>query len=116
MAAIASMADRELQAEDLYALARRDFGTFFELAFPILHPGKTLVHAAYLDVLITLMEGCAAGRNPRVIVNLPPGHMKSMLISIIYVAWRLGVDPTVNSSASVTAMTLPTSIRHRPVS
>jgi hypothetical protein len=76
-------------------LARCDFGTFVELAFPVLHPGKKLVHAPYLDVLVAVMEGCAAGRKPRVIVNLPPGYMKSMLISIMYVAWRLGVDPTV---------------------
>ena len=95
MAAISTAADGELQAEELYDLARCDFGTFVELAFPILHPGKTLEYAPYLDVLVTLLEGCAAGRNPRVIVNLPPGFMKSMLISIMYVAWRLGVDPTV---------------------
>src|SRR6476660_5825076 len=95
MRAVASMADRELHVEDIYALARRDFATFVELAFPILHPGKTLVHAPYLDVLVALMEDCAAGRKPRVIVNLPPGYMKSMLISIMYIAWRLGVDPTL---------------------
>jgi phage terminase large subunit-like protein len=95
MTAVASMANQKLHVEDLYASARCDFGIFFELAFPTLHPGKTLVHAAYLDVLVALMEGCASGRNPRVIVNLPPGYMKSMLISIMYVAWRLGVDPTV---------------------
>jgi len=91
----AALADRELQVEDLYASARGDFGTFVELAFLILHPGKKFVHAAYLDVLFALMEDCAAGREPRVIVNLPPGFMKSMLISIMYVAWRLGVDPTL---------------------
>ena len=68
---------------------------FRRTGVPILHPGKTLVHAPYLDVLFALMESCAAGRKPRVIVNLPPGYMKSMLISIMYVAWRLGVDPTV---------------------
>jgi hypothetical protein len=95
MTDITALADQELQVADLNALARRDFGTFVELAFPILHPGKKLVHAAYLDVLIALMESCAAGRKPRVIINLPPGFMKSMLISIMYVAWRLGVDPTL---------------------
>ena len=91
----AALADRELQVEDLYASARGDFGTFVELAFLILHPDKKFVHAAYLDVLFALMEDCAAGREPRVIVNLPPGFMKSMLISIMYVAWRLGIDPTL---------------------
>jgi hypothetical protein len=95
MSTVATVADRELQVADLHALARRDFWTFVELAFPILHPGKKLVHAPYLDVLVALMESCAAGRTSRVIVNLPPGYMKSMLISIMYVAWRLGVDPTL---------------------
>jgi hypothetical protein len=95
MTDITALADQELQIEDLYTLARSDFGTFVELAFLILHPGKKFVHAAYLDVLLALMEDCAAGRERRVIVNLPPGFMKSMLISIMYVAWRLGVDPTL---------------------
>ena len=58
-------------------------------------PARSLLHAPYLDVLVALMESCAAGRKRRVIVNLPPGYMKSMLISIMYVAWRLGVDPTL---------------------
>jgi hypothetical protein len=95
MTAITALADKEAQIADLHALARRDFAIFIELAFLILHPGKTLVHASYIDVLVALMESCAAGRKPRVIVNLPPGFMKSMLISIMYVAWRLGVDPTL---------------------
>jgi hypothetical protein len=94
MTDLAALADQELQAEDLYTVSRRDFSTFIELAFPVLHPGKKLVHAPYLDLLVAVMEGCAAGCYPRVIVNLPPGYMKSMLISIMYVAWRLGVDPT----------------------
>ena len=51
------------------------------------------MHLTWMSWL-ALLEGCAAGRKPRVIVNLPPGYMKSMLISIMYVAWRLGVDPT----------------------
>lgn len=95
MTDIAALGDQEVKVADLYAVARRDFGTFVELAFPILHPGKKLAHARYLDVVVAVMEGCAAGLCPRLIVNLPPGFMKSMLISIMYVAWRLGVDPTV---------------------
>lgn len=94
MTDIAALDDHKLKVADLYPVAQRDFGTFVELAFQVLHPGKKLIHAPYLDVLVMLLEGCAAGCYPRVIVNLPPGYMKSMLISIMYVAWRLGVDPT----------------------
>jgi hypothetical protein len=81
--------------EELYAFARLDFGTFFEIAFTILHPGRTIDYAPYLDLLIHLMNRCAKGLHSRVIINLPPGFMKSMIVSIIYVAWRLGLDPTL---------------------
>jgi hypothetical protein len=79
---------------DLIAATRVDFGCFFELAFNVLHPGKKLIYADYLDLLITVMEHASNGLISRLIVNLPPGYMKSMLISVMYVAWRLGVDPT----------------------
>lgn len=36
----------------------------------------------------------AQGRFNRVVINLPPRHMKSLIVSIFYVAWRLGCDPT----------------------
>lgn len=81
-------------AHDLVMLARRDFWCFIELAFPVLHPGKSLDHAAYLDVLSWLMMGVETGKYRRVIINLPPRHMKSLLVSIFYVAWRLGRDPS----------------------
>ena len=80
--------------EDIYALARLDFSVFFEIAFGVLNPGKKLDYAPYLDVLMFLMATCANGRKSRVIITLPPGFMKSMIVSIIYVAWRMGVDPT----------------------
>ncbi len=84
----------DLTTAEIYALARIDFGTFFEIAFRILNPGKTLDYAPYLDLLIALMTRCGDGRQSRLIINLPPGFMKSLIVSIIYVAWRLGVDPT----------------------
>jgi len=87
--------EQDLTAADLYALARTDFWTFFEIAFTVLNPGKKLDYAPYLDLMIFLMTSCAEGRKSRVIINLPPGFMKSMIVSIIYVAWRMGVDPTL---------------------
>ena len=34
------------------------------------------------------------GAETRLIVNLPPGHMKSMIVSVMFTAWMLGVDPS----------------------
>jgi predicted phage terminase large subunit-like protein len=80
-------------ATDIHAAARLDFWAFVELTFPVLHGGKDLVFAPYMDVLACVLESCARREKRRIIVNLPPRHLKSMLISILYVAWRLGQDP-----------------------
>jgi len=80
--------------DDLILLARRDFWCFIELVFPVLHPGIRLDYAPYLEVLAQAMMSVAQGRFKRVIINLPPRHMKSLIVSIFYVAWRLGCDPT----------------------
>jgi len=76
-------------------MVRRDFWCFVELMFPVLHPGKTLRYADYLKLLSSLMmEVATSNEFNRVIINMPPRHMKSVLVSVFYVAWRLGLDPT----------------------
>jgi predicted phage terminase large subunit-like protein len=84
-----------LTDDELIQLARVDFRVFFELAFPVLHPGQNLIFAPYLEALAALLISCSKRRKRRVIINLPPRYMKSDMVSILYTAWRLGVDPTV---------------------
>jgi predicted phage terminase large subunit-like protein len=79
--------------EQLIALARTDFATFVELVFPILHDGKSIKYAPYIDFVCCLMMGAGQPSRLRIIVNMPPGYMKSLLISVLFVAWRLGVSP-----------------------
>lgn len=83
-----------LTSAELIALAREDFATFVEVAFPALHTNEPLVWADYIELLAIVLEGCKNGRRRRVLINLPPGYLKSMLVSILYVAWRLGGDPS----------------------
>src|ERR1700747_2234430 len=78
---------------DLAALARIDFGTFVETMFPLLHTNERLIQADYIDLIIDVLVRSRKGGDRRIIINLPPGYMKSLLVSILYVAWRLGVNP-----------------------
>ncbi len=84
----------DISEQDLIALARLNFWVFVELVFPVLHPGQKLVYADYMDLVAVVLKGCATGRRRRVIINMPPRFMKSLLVSILYVAWRIGVDPS----------------------
>jgi hypothetical protein len=79
--------------DDLVAAARNDFRTFVELMFPVLHQSERLVHAPYIDLIIEVLARSRKGGDRRLILNLPPGFMKFLLVSILYVAWRLGVNP-----------------------
>jgi predicted phage terminase large subunit-like protein len=49
--------------------------------------------APYLEYLVSELTGIAEGRETRLIINLPPRHLKSVLTSIVFVAWLLGRDP-----------------------
>ncbi len=82
-----------LRQSELDALARNSFPAFAELAFPTLHPGRDYVHAPYLEVMGELLMRVEEGARRRVIINLPPRHMKSMLCSVLFPAWYLGRDP-----------------------
>ncbi len=75
--------------------ARADFWCFVELMFPVLHPGKQLVYAPYLEYVASVLMNVEKGKVRRLLINLPRRHMKSVLTSILYPAWRLGRDPTV---------------------
>lgn len=90
----ASSSEPALSLQDLCALARRDFGVFVELTFPVLHPVARLEPADYLDLLFEVLTAVREDAYRRVVINLPPGFMKSMLVSIMFVAWRLGIDPS----------------------
>ena len=82
------------KAQALVAFARADFWCFTELAFSVLHPAQKLIYAPYLEVIASVLMRVEEGRWRNVIINLPPRHMKSVLTSVLYPAWRLGRDPT----------------------
>src|SRR5438034_4978810 len=72
---------------DLIPLARLDFGIFVALVFPVLHGGKRMVPATYVNLIVeALMRTTTTGGRRRLIFNLPPGYMKSTLITVLYTA------------------------------
>jgi hypothetical protein len=79
---------------DFIALARADFGIFCVLMFPELHDGSQLIPADYVNLMVEALMSVKDGHEKRLIFNLPPGHMKSLIVSVFFSAWMLGVDPS----------------------
>jgi len=76
---------------------RNNFYSFFkEIAFPILFPNKELTYSKGTEILCEVGQ-CVSSREKdymRVIVNYPPGLMKSGIISGALAAWHIGRLPT----------------------
>lgn len=77
-------------------LCRRSFPAFARKAWPLINGGTELRWNWHLDALCWQLHLVAIGECLRLMVNIPPRNGKSMVVSVLWVAWRLGLDPSLN--------------------
>lgn len=77
-------------------LCRHDFGAFLRKAWPWIHGGEELVWNWHLDAVCHRLDCLYTGTSHRLVINLPPRNGKSKTVSVIWVAWMLGIDPGLN--------------------
>lgn len=77
---------RSTYANNLHTFARR--------AFSVLNPGDAFIDGHYLRALCHMLERVARGEVTRLIITLPPRHLKSQVISVAFTAWLLGRKPS----------------------
>jgi predicted phage terminase large subunit-like protein len=68
-------------------LARRHFPDFVEQAWHIVEPEASLVWNWHLDVICEHLEAVIDGRIRQLLMTVPPGHMKSLLVSVFFPCW-----------------------------
>jgi len=73
---------------------RQDFCSFIGRCFLELNPQTKLLMNWHVEVLATKLEQCRQGKIRRLIINIPPRHLKSLCASVAFPAWLLGHDPT----------------------
>src|SRR5215469_756050 len=76
------------------ALLRQDLATFAARCFQELNPQTELVTNWHLEVIAAKLAAVREGKIRRLIINLPPRHLKSLMASTAFPAWSLGRDPT----------------------
>lgn len=69
--------------------AERSLAEFVRQAWEVLEPATKLLWAWHLDVLCAYLEAMWRGKilPRRLLINVPPGTMKSLLVSVFYPAW-----------------------------
>jgi len=84
----------ELTDADLLAVERelcgRSLAEFARRAWHVLEPGAELKWGWALDAICLHLEAVTDGRITRLLMNVPPGSMKSLLTGVIWPAWEWG--------------------------
>src|SRR3984893_14630745 len=84
----------ELSPREYEAVLRSDLGYFAERCFYQLNPQATFLMNWHLEVIAAKLVAVREGKIRRLIINLPPRHLRSLLASIAFPAWCLGHDPS----------------------
>src|SRR6201997_2219051 len=84
----------DLTRTEYDALLRDDFATFAMRCFHGLNPQTELALNWHLEVIAAKLTAVWEGKIRRLIINLPPRHLKSLMASIAFPAWCLGHNPS----------------------
>ncbi len=86
----------EVDTDDaISALLRQDFGFFIRMSFTELGGHDVYEHNWHIDAIIHQLDLVRSGDNRRLMVTIPPRHLKTRIISVAWVAWMLGHNPAL---------------------
>lgn len=88
---LAALSPEETQIEIDRALCRRSLAEFVRRAWNVLEPPtQPLLWDWPLDAICAHLEAVTAGKLNRLLINVPPGLMKSLLTGVFWPAWEWG--------------------------
>ena len=77
----------------LYAVLRKDYLSFLRRCMATLNPGALFLPNWHLDAIAYQLERVRAGKVTRLIINVPPRYLKSIMVSVAFPAFLLGHEP-----------------------
>src|SRR5688572_12788145 len=93
--------DRDLLVQQLHlqhALltigAEQSLARYIEQAWPILDPAVPFLSNWHIDLLVEHLEAVSAGKTKRLLINMPPRSMKSLLVSVLWPTWEWLREPS----------------------
>lgn len=70
---------------------RGGFIKFVKYFWPVLEPKAELVDGKPLEAICLHLEAVTYGEITRLLINVPPGFMKSLLVNVFWPAWEWGI-------------------------
>lgn len=69
-------------------LASRSLREFVRQAWPIVEPSTPFVPGWHIDAVIDHLKAVTRGDIRNLLINVPPRHMKSLLVAVLWPAWE----------------------------
>lgn len=86
--------NRELDRVEAQDACARSLAEFVRRGWHTVEPGVSLIWNWHLDRICTHLEAISLGELLRLIINIPPGFMKSLLVAVFWPAWVWTHTPT----------------------
>ena len=71
-------------------LAEKSLSHFIRQAWHVVEPGNPFISNWHIDCICEHLEAVSAREIRNLIINIPPRHMKSLLVSVFWPAWTWG--------------------------
>lgn len=93
-AALEQRREQERIAEHA-ARCTRSFKLFVQNAWPVIEPQTPFVAGWHIDAICDHLQAASRGEIQRLLINIPPRHMKSIAVSIMWPAWLWTFAPHI---------------------
>ena len=68
-------------------LCTNSFYYYAKKAYPILEPNHEFVDGWHIKAICEHLQACVRGEIRNLVINMPPRHMKSLLVSVLFPSW-----------------------------
>ncbi len=69
-------------------LAEGSLSAFIAQAWPIVEPSAAFIPGWHIDAMAQHLEAVSSGEINQLLINIPPGHMKSLTVSVFWFCWE----------------------------
>ena len=83
----ASLEPERIKDEDALK-AEESLAEFFRQAWKVMEPGVEYIHGWHIDAICEHLEAVTRGEIRKLLINMPPRHAKSSLVSVAWPAWE----------------------------
>lgn len=83
-----------IKREKLRRRAQSNLYEFVKQAWDVVEPGIEFVPSWHIQVICEHLEAVSKGQIKRLLINIPPRHSKSTIVSVMWPMWEWVTDPS----------------------